>query len=388
MRLLPLLLVLAVVPARAQTALEDSVFDRIESDLPIERLSPFQDSLTELGRDPHWVSMLFNETTDPAIERPSWYVIRPDSMVWVRTPDGASVVLDPLIAARLGEAATEYLTNGRGLPERASWGFQDGRVYVSAGQSLDVSLAIVLTLVFLAAIVAAIAALVRALRRSKRRERDLVESRRRLADAREDERLRIARDIHDGPVQDLHTVRLQLSAMGITPPVEPIDTDVLGVIDGLRAISEDLRPPALASMGLEAAVRSFVGRLERAHPEIRVDVTVEGEDTTLPSRTGLALFRVVQESVNNAARHAAPRSIWVRIAHDPDCLRVTVEDDGRGFDVPDDFGDLGRGGHYGLLGMTERAESMDGQLSVRPRPGGGTSVRVTVPISRDPVQTD
>ena len=378
-----LLLVLLARSGAAQGVLEDSVWRALPPGPPIERLGVLLDTLTTLGRDPGWVGVAFNPDTDPDVLRPTFYAVRPDSTVWIRPPDGASVVLDLFVATTIGTVAGAESGYGAAPAEGLGYGVRGGRLYIYASQGVDVSFAIVAGLLGVVAMGGTIAGLARSLRRSRERERDVVASRRRLADARETERLRIARDIHDGPVQDLHAVRLRLDRVASADDTAPVSEAVLSVIDGLRTISENLRPPALATMGVRASIESFLGQIEAAHPALRLDFEAAGPPPRLSDAAGLAVFRVVQEAVNNAARHAAPSSIAVRATTDATTFRVTVADDGSGFDVASGYA---ADGHYGLVGMAERAESVGGRAEVASRPGAGTRVTLTVP--QDPVQTD
>ena len=383
MRRLLLLVVLLACPAAAQDVLEDSVWHALPPGPPVDRLNSLLDTLTALGRDPGWVGIAFNPDTDPGIQRPAYYAIRPDSSVWIRPPDGASVVLDLFVATTIGTVAGAESGYGDAPAEGLGYGFRDGRLYVYASQGVDVSFAIVSGLLAVLGMGATIAGLTWALRRSRERERDVVASRRRLADARETERLRIARDIHDGPVQDLHAVRLRLDRVATTDDMAPVSAAVLAVIDGLRTISENLRPPALTSMGVQAAIESFLGQIEAAHPALHLDFEATGPPPRLSESAALAIFRVVQEAVNNAARHAAPSSISVLAETTATTAQVTVTDDGSGFDVSAGYA---ADRHYGLVGMTERAESVGGHVEITSQAGAGT--RVTVSVPQDPVQTD
>lgn len=377
-------------PAEAQTAPEDSVFEWSAGDTELERLQTMLGELTAMGRDPAWVGLLYDNAKDPDLLRPTWYVIRPDSAVWVRTPEGESVVLDPYVATRLGGRVGEATGYAGAQAEGFGWGWYGGRFHLYASRGFEPAVALALLLAIGALIAGALVWLVGALRRSRARERALAESRRRLADARETERLRIAREIHDGPVQNLHALRLQL---GAGAQAESVDPDVLAVIDGLRAISENLRPPSLDAMGLDVAVRSFIGRFERTYPAIRTDLVVEGDAPALTPTVALTLFRVVQEAMNNAAQHGAPESISVRLLYGPATLGVVVEDDGVGFDVPADVGmpQSSPEGHYGLIGMAERAESVGGAVQLSRREPSGIRVEFSVPRAlslADPVQND
>ena len=126
------------------------------------------------------------------------------------------------------------------------------------------------------------------------------------------------------------------------------------VIQKLRVICGDLRPPALAPFGLERAIRSHAERFEESHPELRVSLELTPDGQTLPDAMRLALYRVYQESMNNIAKHAEARQVHVRLALDEARVALEIRDDGRGFVLPERWIELGRQEHYGLLGISER----------------------------------
>lgn len=231
----------------------------------------------------------------------------------------------------------------------------------------------------------------RRLRRERERRRHLDEIRHQLAEGREAERLRLAQDLHDGPVQDLHALRMRLSMLNRAPTaadgpqaavsesVAEVVEEVQRVIRNLRGVSEDLRPPALVPFGLAAALHAFAERFRQTHPSIQVDLDLDDDEQALPEQVRLVLFRIAQEAMNNAAKHGAPGRIEVVFRLDDEQVLLNVSDDGRGYVVPTDFRLLGKNGHYGLLGMSERADSIGAQLHLESHPGKGkrTQVRVT-----------
>lgn len=360
---------------RESWTLEDSLAVAASGEDPFDKLSAILEGLEERGEDPQWVGLLWNPDKDPEGEQGAIYVLRADSTVWVRAASGRSILLDNHVASELGKLASERTAYGDRPPEGLGYGLIDGRVYLYASGGVDATDMILVALMALLALIGAFIWLSRALKKSRERERASIEARRRLSEAREEERLRIAREIHDGPVQDLHAMRLMMGAGA----EGPLGVEALQVIHNLRAISENLRPPALATMGLVAAVESLAGRFARAHPEVAVSVEVNGDIKEPSERIGLALFRVVQEGMNNSIQHGKPETIWVRIEFEQKGVRVSVEDDGTGFDAPHDLTTLGVEGHFGLVGMAERAESLGGHVSVRRRSPTGTRVEAWLP---------
>ena len=223
-------------------------------------------------------------------------------------------------------------------------------------------------------------------RRGYRRERDrrraAEAARHHLAEGREEERLRFARDLHDGPVQDLQALKMRLSLIARAPDragVEEVVREVQRVVLDLRQTSEDLRPPTLSAFGLAAALRASAARFERRHPEIDLDLDLYEDQQTLPETVRLGLYRIAQEAITNAARHGRPSQITVSLRVETDTVSLDVTDNGSGYAAPADLSAPVRPGHYGLVGMAERAAALRGTIAVRSRPGAGTQVRVRVP---------
>ena len=224
------------------------------------------------------------------------------------------------------------------------------------------------------------------IRRVERMRDERAEIQRRLTESREAERLFLAQELHDGAVQDLYGVRFNLEMLaGAFPDDEDADalsqgTDLVqDVIQKLRVICGDLRPPALAPFGLERAIRSHAERFEEAHPALRVSLDLTPDGQTLPDPVRLALYRVYQESMNNIAKHAEAQQVHVHLALGEAEVTLEIRDDGRGFVLPERWIELGRQEHYGLLGISERADALGGRLEVGSTPGAGTTVRVVAP---------
>lgn len=208
-----------------------------------------------------------------------------------------------------------------------------------------------------------------------------------LAEGREAERIRTAQDLHDGPVQDLHALRMRLAILarsandGQREELAEATAEAHGVIAELRRVAEDLRPPALGPFGLAAALRAFALRFGRAHPEIEVALDLDDDGQVLQEPVRLALFRVAQEAMNNAVKHSRPSRIGVLLRLSPDEAILEIDDDGVGYVVPVDLSVPSEPGHYGLVGMAERAEAAGATLDVSSRIGEGTRVRACVPVS-------
>jgi signal transduction histidine kinase len=215
-----------------------------------------------------------------------------------------------------------------------------------------------------------------------------MEAHQRLADSRDSERLSLAQELHDRPLQALYGIRLGLAALTTTLPAGPAQeagdrqqqalNDVVGQ---LRAICQDLRPPALMSFGLEVAIRAYAERFVVDYPDLTLDLDLAADGRILAERTRVGLYRILQHALGNVARHADASYISVRLTLSPTHVTMQIRDDGVGFDVPASWLELGRQGHMGLMGASERAAAIGGTFTVDSAPGEGTLVRVVAPLA-------
>ena len=201
------------------------------------------------------------------------------------------------------------------------------------------------------------------------------------------ERTRIAREIHDNLAQELAGISVQLEVVARTMPSEAeaartnLDRVRKQVRHGLaeaRRYVWDLRSPTLESNDLPTALSETARRLTN-ETAIQAQVEVNGTFRPLPRLVEDNLLRIGQEAVNNAVRHAHPQRIFVNLVFDGGRVRLSVQDDGRGFD--NQLASNGRAGHFGLIGMRERAEQIGGTLSIHSVEGSGTEVVADVPVS-------
>jgi PAS domain S-box-containing protein len=226
--------------------------------------------------------------------------------------------------------------------------------------------------------------MLRDIRRRKAIQAELAEVQRRLAEGRELERIQLAQELHDGPVQDLYGVAFRLNTF--SPPdgnkaeIEGLQTTLHAVINTLRSICSELRPPTLAPFGLEKAIHSHVGSLHEEHPELSLHLELAHDGTTLPENVRLTLFRIYQQAMTNVLRHAHAREVWVRLALEDSQVWLEVEDDGLGFEVPERWAMLALHGKLGLVGSAERAKAIGGSLQVTSAPDQGTKVRASAPL--------
>jgi PAS domain S-box-containing protein len=234
-------------------------------------------------------------------------------------------------------------------------------------------------------------AMVEDISEQKQMEAELAEVQRRLMEGREAERLHLAQELHDGPLQDLHGMAFRLSEFETRLPDETTlaylaatQASLQQVIQTLRSICGELRPPALAPFGLEKALRSHVEQFQKAQPQLKIQLNLMHDDQTLPEQTRFALFRIYQQALNNVTRHARARQVTICLRLDSEQVTLEIEDDGCGFILPARRIELARQGHLGLVGAAERAEAIGGQLKIRSVPGQGTLLRAIVPRFNEP----
>jgi len=205
--------------------------------------------------------------------------------------------------------------------------------------------------------------------------------------AQEDERMRLARELHDDTVQDLIALKqrvqmLRRKAYGdpaaLDTPLTELQTMVETTMDEVRRFSRALRPIYLEEAGLVAALETLVRDTDCE--SLKVTFEMQGEIQRLATEVELALYRIVQEALNNAMRHARAACVGVSVGFAERDVTLSVQDDGAGFVVPERVGDLVTEGHYGLMGMQERAQLIGAKLTIRSQPGEGTRVEVRSPL--------
>lgn len=199
-----------------------------------------------------------------------------------------------------------------------------------------------------------------------------------------DERNRLARELHDAMTQSLFSLRLTIETAASRVEADPSRAReelarAASLVDALfgelRSLIFELRPPALEPDGLAATVRKHLEVVGRAHG-LAVEVTASGDQGRLPGQVERELFRIFQEAVTNAVRHAGGSSLRVALDFGKDRVSLVVSDDGKGFDPT---ARAVRSRRLGLTSMRERAQSLGGTLTVDSVPGRGTTVRVEVP---------
>jgi signal transduction histidine kinase len=189
----------------------------------------------------------------------------------------------------------------------------------------------------------------------------------------EAERARLARELHDGPVQELIALGQRAQTL-----LEELRGSELETVEELRRLIGALRPVYLEDLGFLPALEALVQQAaERTTARVRLEQ--EGPVYRLAPGVELAAYRIVQEALSNALQHAHAKSIVVRVRSDPQGLALSVTDDGVGFTLPPGPDLFTQAGHFGLVGMRERATLLGGTLQVHTAPGEGTQVAVNLP---------
>jgi len=200
--------------------------------------------------------------------------------------------------------------------------------------------------------------------------------------AEEEERKRIARELHDDTAQIMASLLIRLRvAQRATDPVqrdavlEEVREGLAQALDGVRRYARGLRPPALDELGLVPAIEAYAREVTEASG-LALEVREEPIDGLLSPEAELALYRIVQEALTNACRHARAARVRVSVVRADHRVVASVEDDGRGFNVEDA---LGAGHRLGLFGMRERASYVGGNVEVTSEMGVGTRITAAVP---------
>ena len=228
-------------------------------------------------------------------------------------------------------------------------------------------------------------------------------------EARERERTRWAREIHDESIQGIGALRLQLANARDLDDAQAlsraVDTALEGLgteIDGLRHLITELRPAALDDLGLAAALEALARRAQAIDGlEVKTEIALsgggDGADASdqngsrrLDAELESTIYRVVQEALTNVSRHAQATSAVISVTERGGMLEASVTDDGQGLPDAGRLGPRGDGleGGFGMSGMRERAELVGGELQWVPAPGHGTIMRLTIPVAGRPQQSD
>lgn len=203
-----------------------------------------------------------------------------------------------------------------------------------------------------------------------------------LTESQENERMRIAREIHDDTIQSLVLVAHSIERAAQTTKLnehnpgghlENARTQLIHTIDCLRQMIANLRPTLLDELGLASAIEVLCEK----HPTL--EFSVIGDEYATNQAQELAIFRAAQEAIYNAERHAKAKHIVATLTYSKSAIRLEVCDDGIGFQIPEQLQEFVSHGHYGLIGIRERILHLGGQINLTSELAAGTRVTVTVP---------
>jgi len=229
-----------------------------------------------------------------------------------------------------------------------------------------------------------ISELVRAEREVRRSKDELKELASAASTAREQEKMRIARELHDELAQAMTGLKMDLAMVRMTAPnpppelsgrVDKMERQIDMTIAAMRRIAADLRPLALDDLGLAPALESLVNTF-RQRSGVACELALSHPDFDLSDAHATAVFRIVQEALTNVAKHARATAVEVNVLHEGDALVISVRDNGAGFAVDS----ARKPNSFGLLGLRERAYLLGGEVRVTSTPGSGTEIEVRLPL--------
>lgn len=205
-----------------------------------------------------------------------------------------------------------------------------------------------------------------------------------IIEAQEMERKRLSREIHDGPAQMLANMMIRSEIVDLAfregrtdealSEVRSIRENIRSSLHEVRRIIYDLRPMALDDLGLFPTIKKHINTMSNYY-DVEIELNLLGDERRLPSHYEVAIFRLVQEALQNAINHANASLIKVLIEIRSDRLMIIIKDDGVGFDAS-----IQKDDSFGLIGMRERIELLNGQLDIDSKLGFGTTVRIKVPL--------
>lgn len=278
-------------------------------------------------------------------------------------------------------ATTQRNTSGRSFPER-----RELRLVSKDGTERTADVVSSLLEEEDGTIVQAIARDVTA---QKRAQEDLRAYADRAILAQDEERKRIARELHDETAQALASLGMDigaliknkgLSLMQISGSLETLQTKTEAILEGVSALSQALRPPMLEEFGLLAALRGLVDELNRQQQTVaRFDI--EGTSRRLTPDAEIAMYRIAQEALSNVRKHAEASECSLVMRYSPRKVVLEIRDNGRGFEFPEPADNLASSRKLGLAGMQERAKLIGGKLTIKSHPGKGTAVRMELPTA-------
>lgn len=207
-----------------------------------------------------------------------------------------------------------------------------------------------------------------------------------IIEAQEEERKKLSREIHDGPAQMMANVMMRSDLIervykdrggdAALTEIKDLKKMVRSALYEVRRIIYDLRPMALDDLGLVPTLRKYLQTIEEYHSTTKINFSNLGLETRLPAQYEVALFRLIQESVTNALKHSEAREIAVKLEITKNRVAAVIKDDGKGFNIKEKKAES-----FGIIGMRERVELLDGQLSIDSKIEKGTVIIIQIPLS-------
>lgn len=209
-----------------------------------------------------------------------------------------------------------------------------------------------------------------------------------ILETQEQERRRLAEELHDGSVQTLLAVASYAESVELTDEnvtemkrkAAWIKEKIRSTVEDLRRMSVDLRPGVLDDMGLVSALKWLANRTNKALG-IHVHVIIDNLDSAMDPELEVNIFRIVQEALLNIEKHSKSTEVFISIEAGTQSLKLVIRDNGRGFTLPDKLGNLVTEGKLGLIGIQERIRSLGGVLEIDSKPNAGTCLSIDIPLS-------
>lgn len=212
--------------------------------------------------------------------------------------------------------------------------------------------------------------------------------------SQEEERKRIARELHDDTIQLLLGISYQVAEINKHTPLISGDSQALNnnlenvrsylgdAISGLRALINELRPAGLDELGIESALENMVDKISATTPSApEIHLEIHSDVVNLPDTHSICVYRIVQEAIRNAIKHAEASQISVLLEKQNQGISLSISDNGKGFLLPDRLSKLTTENHFGLVGILERAGSIGGKVEVLSNPGKGTRIIAHLPYT-------
>jgi two-component system sensor histidine kinase DegS len=210
--------------------------------------------------------------------------------------------------------------------------------------------------------------------------------------AQEEERKRIAREIHDGPAQSMANIVLRTEIAErmiakqefdmVRVELGDLKTQVRSGLEEIRKIMFNLRPMALDDLGLIPTLRKYIQDFEEKS-KLRTKFELIGKEVRLPSAMEVAIYRLIQEAFTNSQKHANASFLSVEITYQLHMVKISIQDNGRGFNLEKFQSSVTTGTQYGLIGMRERVELLEGRMDIQSEPDAGTKITMLIPINVD-----